>query len=168
MLPISSDFALDALSLACFGVTEEARQILEQIVSMYQTAKNKKNQVAVDTDMDVFIDVIRDLINDTSLDKRADRSKIILKIKSSPIAQKDQMLVDNVSQMLMEGTSEGLSKKKEDILIKKLQNWALISATSDKLMEGLAICRKYSPTNETQNDIILMNMRVIIRRILMA
>ena len=159
MLPITTDFALDALCLACFSSSEESRLILGKIVEQYTAAKMKKNQVGVDTDMDVFIDIIQDLINsDTNLDKKTERNRIILKVKSSPLAQKDKMVAENVAEMLKNGVESGISKQKEDLLIKRLQNWALISATNDRLLEGLALCRKYIHTNETQNDLILMNM----------
>lgn len=160
MLPLSTDFVLDALNLACFSDKEESKQILEKLVSMVETARSRRNnQTPMDQDMDVFIAIIKDLvINDTPLDKKSDRNKIILKIKASELAKNDPMLTENVAAMLQEGAEHGISKRKEDLLIKKLQNWVLISSTNDRLLEGLAICRKYSSTDETQNDLILMNM----------
>ena len=147
MVPISTDFVLDALSLASFSTSEDAKQILERVIEIYEKAKQRKNQVAIDTDMDVFIDIIKELVTtDVNLDRKAERNKIILKIKTSPLAQKDRMIADNVAEMLRMGAEQGLSRTKERILIKKLQNWALISSTNDKLLEGLALCRKYSNT----------------------
>ena len=159
MLPITTDFALDALCLACFSSSEESKSVLGKIVEQYTAAKMKKNQVGLDTDMDVFIDIIQELISSpANLDKKTERNRIILKVKSSPLAEKDKMIAENVAEMLKNGVESGISKQKEDLLVRKLQNWVLISATNEKLLEGLALCRKYSHTNETQNDLILMNM----------
>ena len=159
MIAISTDFVLDALSLASFSTSEDAKQILERVIEIYEKSKLRKNQVAIDTDMDVFFEIIKELVyTDINLDRKTERNKIILKVKTSPLAQKDRMIADNVAEMLRIGAEQGLSRTKERILIKKLQNWALISSTNDKLLEGLALCRKYSNTDETQNDLILMNM----------
>jgi hypothetical protein len=159
MLPITTDFVLDALNLACFSEKEEAKQILERILDMYEAAKSRKNQVAVDPDMETIFVIISDLVkNETSMDKKSDRNRIILKIKASELAKKDQMLVDNVAEMLKQGAEQGISQRKEDLLIKRMQNWATFSSVNEKLLDSLSLCRKYSIGDETKNDLIMMNL----------
>ena len=158
-MSIISPLCLDALNLACFSEKEEAKQILERILDMYEAAKSRKNQVAVDPDMETIFVIISDLVkNETTLDKKSDRNRIVLKIKASELAKKDQMLVDNVAEMLKQGAENGISQRKEDLLIKRMQNWATFSSVNDKLLDSLSLCRKYSGGDETRNDLILMNL----------
>ena len=158
MLQFTTDIALDALSLAAFGTSEDSRQILVKFTEMYDSVRYKKNQMAIDTDLDVLIEIIKDLNKSGTLDKKTEYNKIILKIKSSPLAQKDRMLTDNVADMLKQGMSQGISVKRELELRRKLQNWCLISATNETLLGGLSLCRKYNRNDENTNDLILANM----------
>lgn len=159
MLPITTDFILDALNLACFSDKEESKAILRRIIDIYETAKSRKNQLAADPDMAVIFSVITDLVNnETPLDKKSDRNRIVLKIKASELARKDPMLTDNVAEMLKQGAENGISQKKEELLIKRLQNWASFSIINDKSLDILSMCRKYTATDESRNDLILMNL----------
>lgn len=158
MLQFTTDIALDALSLAAFSASEDSKQILTKFTEMYDTVRYKKNQVAVDTDMDVLIDIIKDLNKSDVLNKKAEYNKIILKIKSSPLAKKDSVITDNVAAMLQQGMTEGLGSRRELELRRRIQNWCLISATDDQLIAGMALCRKYNKNDDNANDLILANM----------
>ena len=158
MLQFTTDIALDALSLAAFGTSEDSRQILIKFTDMYDSVRYKKNQMAVDTDLDVLIDITKDLNKSGTLDKKTEYNKIILKIKSSPLAKKDKLLTDNVAEMLKQGMEQGLSSKRELDLRRRLQNWCLISATNETLLSGLSLCRRYNKNDENTNDLILANM----------
>lgn len=155
MLPITTDLLLDALSLAAFSSADESKYILTRITDMYDVARNKKNQVSVDTDMDIIIEIIKDLNKTGTIDRKNEVKKIVLKIKNSPYAKKDSMFVNQVAELLDQCYKEGLSIKRELQIRKRLQNWCLISASNNTFMDGLALCRKYSRTDETQNELII-------------
>ena len=158
MLQFTTDIALDALSLAAFSASEDSKQILTKFTEMYDAVRYKKNQVAIDTDMDVLIDIIKDLNKSDVLNKKTEYNKIILKIKSSPLAKKDSIITDNVAAMLQQGMTEGLGSKRELELRRRIQNWCLISATDDQLIAGMALCRRYNKNDDNANDLILANM----------
>ena len=156
MLPITTDLLLDALSLAAFSNTDESRYILTKISDMYDAARNsKKNQLAVDADMDIIIEIIKELNRTGIIDKKNEVRKIVLKVKASPYAKKDSLFVGSVAAMLQDGVDQGLSTRRELEIRKRLQNWCLISASSNTFMDGLALCRQYEPKNETKNDWII-------------
>ena len=158
MLQFTTDIALDALSLAAFSTSEDSKQILTKFTEMYDSVRYKKNQIAIDADMDVLIDIIKDLNKSDVLNKKTEYNKIILKIKSSPLAKKDSVITDNVAAMLQQGMTEGLGAKRELELRRRIQNWCLISATDDQLISGMALCRKYNKNDDNVNDLILANM----------
>ncbi|MBO4735639.1 MAG: hypothetical protein J5614_04515, partial [Paludibacteraceae bacterium] len=159
MLQFTTDIVLDALGLAAFGTSEDSKQILIRFTDMYDAAHNNKRGLAsIDTDMDVLMDIVKDLNQSGTLDKKTEYNKLIVKIKRSPLAQKEPLIMDAITGLLQQGMSEGMSLKRELELRRRIQNWCLISATSDKLTEGLTWCRRYSKTDEAQNDLILANM----------
>lgn len=158
MLQFSTDIILDALGLAAFCTSEDSKQVLRQFTDMYDKARyTKRGQPAIDMDADSLIEIVKDLVKSGTLDKKTEYNKIIVKVKSSPLAQKDPFMTGAVSDMLKQGMSEGLTLSRELELRRRIQNWCLISATSDKLNEGLSLCRRYS-SNEAQNDLILASM----------
>lgn len=158
MLQFTTDIALDALSLAAFSASEDTKQILSKFTEMYDSVRYKKNQVAIDTDMDVLIDIIKELNKSDVLSKKTEYNKIIVKVRASSLAKKDSMITENIAAMLQQGMTEGLSTRRELELRRRLQNWCLISATDDQLMSGIALCRKYNKNDDNVNDLILANM----------
>lgn len=156
MLPITTDLLLDALCLAAFSNTDESRYILNKLTDMYDAAKDsKKNQMAVDSDMNIIITIIKDLSKTGILDKKQEVNKIVLKIKDSPYAKKDALFVKSVATLLDEGAKQGLSTRRELEIRKRLQNWCLISASINTFRDGLAWCNRYNQKNETENDLII-------------
>jgi len=153
MLPISEDFVLDAICLAAFSNNNETMQLLSSILETYDISKEKA-PASIDEDYEIFFDIIRDIVElGVDLDKKAEVSRILLKVKKSPLGEKNPDLVDQIANIFK--NSDDVSEQRIATLFKKLQNWVVMSKTSDMLRKMLARCNRYDPVNETMNDVIL-------------
>ena len=153
MLPISQDFMLDALFLAAYANNSDTTQLLTTILEIYKETK-EKNPNSLDEDYEVFFDIIRDIVElGANLDKKAEVSRIILKVKKSTIGKQDPKLVEQVASILE--NSDEVSEQRIFKLFKKLQNWVVMSKTSAMLRKMLAKCNKYDAINDTTNDVLL-------------
>ncbi len=153
MLPVSQDFMLDALFLASLANNADTIQLLTTILEIYKEAK-EKNPNTIDEDYEVFFDIIRDIVElGVNLDKKAEVSRIILKIKKSPLGRKDPSLMDQVSSILT--NSQEVSEQRVVMLFKKLQNWVVMSKTTAMLRKMMAKSSKYNPIDDTINDVVL-------------
>lgn len=153
MLPISQDFILDALCLASSANNADTIQLLASVLQIYRATKDK-NPSAIDEEYEVFFDIIKDIVEmGVNLDKKAEISRIILKIKKSSIGKRDENFVNQVAAILEH--SDEVSDQRISNLFSKIQNWVVMSKTTDILRRMLAKCNKYDPVNDSTNDIVL-------------
>lgn len=153
MLPISIDFILDALCLAAFANNNETIQLLTSILETYTVTK-AKSPTAIDEEYEIFFDIIRDIVElGVDLNKKAEVSRILLKVKKSALGTKNPELVEQIANIFKNG--DDVSEQRITALFKKLQNWVVMSKTTDMLRKMLAKCNKYDPVNETINDVVL-------------
>lgn len=163
MLPVSQDFMLDALCLAAFANNAETIQLLSSILEVYKEAK-EKNPSTIDEDYEVFFEIIRDIVEaGVNLNKKAEVSRLILKVKNSALCKKDPLLLEQVTTILQ--NSDDVSQPRINQLFKKLQNWVVMSKTSDMLRKMLGKCNKYNPTDDTINDVVLTELNEHAREI---
>lgn len=153
MLPVSQDFMLDTLCLAAFSNNADTLQLLTSILEIYKEAK-EKNPTTIDEDYEVFFDIIRDIVElGVNLDKKAEVSRLILKVKKSTLGKKDPTLIEQVASILQ--NSEEIPAQRSYQLFKKLQNWVVMSKTTAMLRRMLGKCNKYNPIDDTINDVVL-------------
>lgn len=156
MIPIQADFLLDALCLAVFSDTDETKLLLDSVLVLYRESK-KKNPDIFDPDLDVFIDIISDIVHsDVDLGKRAELNRIVLKVKKSPLAQKDSTITDNVISILKDNDES--TPKRILQLTNKVQQWVAFARTRVLLGQAFTKCNKFDPTDAPSNDILLTEL----------
>lgn len=156
MIPITSDFMLDALCLAAFSQSEESVMILDQVLSLYKESK-KKNPNIIDTDLEIIFDIIHDIIHsDINLNKKSEINRIIAKVRKSPLAQKNNSIVENIASILQD--SDGISQKRVTSLCSNLSQWITLAKSKQMLADALMKCNKYNPNTPEQNDVLITEL----------
>ena len=153
MLPISHDFILDALFLASFANNADTIQLLASVLEIYNETK-EKHPTTIDEEFDVFFDIIRDIVEvGVDLNKKAEISRIVLKVKKSSLGKRNNTFVEQVTNILQ--SNEEVSDTRISSIVNKIQTWVIMSKTTSMLRRMLGKCNNYNPLNNAQNDLVL-------------
>lgn len=161
MVPINSDFMLDAVCLAAFSKSDDARDTLNSILEIYKSAK-KRNGDTMDKDMDVFFDIIQDVLTrDADLSKKAEINRIIIKLKKSDIAKKDPLIIDQMVNLL--SNSDDISDRRITRLLHRMSNWVAMAKSVNLLCKMQKRGSQFNPSDDMTNDLILNDIADIAR-----
>ena len=164
-MQIDSDMMLDALCLAAYSNTDETKVLLTQVLNTYKETR-KKDPNAIDMDLEVFFSVIDDIIHaDVDLSRKSEVNQIILKVKKSPIAEKNPQLVESVTEILKEDP-QNIRPSRIKRLTRKLQQWVVITRSQVQARQMLLRCNKYNPTDDVSNDVLINDVAEYARNLL--
>lgn len=164
-MQVDSDMMLDALCLAAYSNTDETKVLLTQVLNTYQETR-KKDPNAIDMDLEVFFSVIDDIIHaDVDLSRKSEVNQIILKIKKSPIAEKNPQLIESVTEILKEDP-QNIRPSRIKRLTRKLQQWVVITRSQVQARQMLLRCNRYNPTDDVSNDVLINDVAEYARNLL--
>lgn len=164
-MQIDSDMMLDALCLAAYSNTDETKVLLTQVLNAYQETR-KKDPNAIDLDLEVFFSVIDDIIHaDVDLSRKSEVNQIILKIKKSPIAEKNPQLIESVVEILKEDP-QNIKPSRIKRLTRKLQQWVVVTRSQVQIRQMLLKCNRYNPTDDVSNDVLINDVAEYARNLL--
>ena len=164
-MQINSDMMLDALCLAAYSNTDETKVLLTQVLNAYQETR-KKDPNAIDLDLEVFFSVIDDIIHaDVDLSRKSEVNQIILKIKKSPIAEKNPQLIESVIEILKEDP-QNIKPSRIKRLTRKLQQWVVVTRSQVQIRQMLLKCNRYNPTDDVSNDVLINDVAEYARNLL--
>ena len=164
-MQLDSDMMLDALCLAAYSNTDETKVLLTQVLNTYKETR-KKDPNAIDTDLEVFFSVIDDIIHaDVDLSRKAEVNQIILKIKKSPISEKNPQLIESVIEILKEDP-QNIKPSRIKRLTRKLQQWVVITRSQAQARQMLLRCNRYNPTDDVSNDVLINDVAEYARNLL--
>lgn len=156
MIPVNSDFMLDAVCLAAFSKSDDAKETLSAILEIYQEAKKKTPDV-LDKDLDVFFDIIQDVTTrDADLSKKAEINRTIIKLKKSPLAQKDPLIVDQMINLL--SNSDDISDRRITRLLHRMSNWVAMAKSMGIIWKMQKRGNQFNPSDDMTNDLILTDI----------
>ena len=164
-MDITNDMMLDALCLAAYSDTEETKILLNQVLQIYQDTK-KKNQDSVNQDLEIIFNIIDDIAKaDVDLNRKSEVNRIILRIKKSPIAEKDPTFLTSVIEILNEDPAN-IKPSRIRNLTRKLQQWIVITKSRMQAQQLLIKCSRYNPTDDVTNDVLINDVAEYARALL--
>ena len=164
-MDITNDMMLDALCLAAFSDTEETRILLNQVLQIYQDTK-KKNQDSVNQDLEVIFNVIDDIVKaDVDLNRKSEVNRIILRVKKSPVAEKDPTFLNSVVEILNEDPANIKASRIRN-LTRRLQQWVVLTKSRLQAQQLLMKCSRYNPTDDVTNDVLINDVAEYARNLL--
>ena len=147
---------LDAVCLAAFSKSDDAKETLSAILEIYQEAKKKTPDV-LDKDLDVFFDIIQDVTTrDADLSKKAEINRTIIKLKKSPLAQKDPLIVDQMINLL--SNSDDISDRRITRLLHRMSNWVAMAKSMGIIWKMQKRGNQFNPSDDMTNDLILTDI----------
>jgi biopolymer transport protein ExbD len=164
-MDITNDMMLDALCLAAYSDTEDTRILLHQVLQIYQDTK-KKNHDSVNLDLEVIFNIIDDIAKaDVDLNRKSEVNRIILRIKQSPIAEKDPTFLTSVIEILNEDPAN-IKPSRIRGLTRKLQQWIVLTKSRQQAQQLLMKCSRYNPTDDVTNDVLINDVAEYARTLL--
>lgn len=155
MIAINVDFMLDAVCLAAFSKSDNAKETLKSILDIYTEAKKKRPELMEKSkDMDVFFEIIQDIVSrDADLSKKAEINRIVVKLKKSDLAMKDPVIVDQLNSLLL--NSEEISDRRVTRLLHRMSNWVAMAKSMGLIQKMQKRGNQFNPMDDMTNDIIL-------------
>lgn len=155
MIAINVDFMLDAVCLAAFSKSDNAKETLKSILDIYTEAKKKRPELMEKSkDMDVFFEIIQDIVSrDADLSKKAEINRIVVKLKKSDLAMKDPVIVDQLNSLLL--NSEEISDRRVTRLLHRMSNWVAMAKSMGLIQKMQKRGNQFDPMDDMTNDIIL-------------
>ena len=156
MIAVNVDFMLDAVCLAAFSKSDNVKETLRAILDIYTEAKKKTPDI-LDPDLEVFFDIIHDITDrEADLSKKAEINRVIVKIKKSKLAQKDPVIIEQISNLLLNG--EEISDRRVTRLLHRMSNWVAMAKSMGIVRKMQKRGGQFNPIDDMNNDAILTDI----------
>ncbi len=147
---------LDAVCLAAFSKSDNAKETLKSILDIYTESKKKTPDI-LDQDLDVFFDIINDITSrDADLSKKAEINRLIVKIKKSKLAQKDPVIIEQLSNLLL--NSDDISDRRITRLLHRMSNWVAMAKSMGIIRKMQKRGGQFNPIDDMTNDVVLNDL----------
>lgn len=149
-----NDVFLEAMCLAIYAESSDAKQLLEMLLKIYE--KYKKDLMYLNNEIvKLYIDVIKEIIdNDMDLSLESEQIKLLMKFEHSAITAKRPDLLRNLKTILND--RKNISRQRIEKLYRNVKNWILWFEASKITREMMKKNSKLELiTDPLQEDLLL-------------